>query len=87
MIKKLQRKGKLSESEEGNLLLVNENEKAFPADETVISIWQRCDGDTTKEDLVEEINAGTDQSKNEIQEALDKITDELESLNLLETKE
>ncbi len=84
---KLQRKGKISESGEGELLLVNENEKAFPADDTVISIWQRCDGETTKDDLIKEINAASNQNRNEIQEALDEILSELKELNLMETKE
>ena len=66
---------------------MNENEKAYPADETVISIWQRCDGDVTQEDLVEEINAESNQSKNEIEEALDNILGQLGELDLLKTQE
>ena len=66
---------------------MNESEKAYPADETVISIWQRCDGDVTKEELVEEINTESKQSKSEIQEALDNIIGQLGELDLLKTQE
>ena len=33
------------------MLLVNEKEEAFHADESVIAIWQMCDGIKTKEDI------------------------------------
>lgn len=87
MSEKLQKKGKLAESEEGELVLVNDDDQVFEADRIVIAIWDRCEGDISSNGLSEEISEESGEDQDKIQDAVVKIVDQLENANLLETIE
>lgn len=48
-VKKLVRKGSALRDQEGNLLLVNEDNQAYVVDESVAAIWNMCEGKTVEE--------------------------------------
>lgn len=84
LAKKLKKKGKLAKDQEGKPVIVNDKGEAFSADDAVIAIWNRCGGDVTSEDLAKDISEKSGQSKEQIQEAVDKIVGELENVELME---
>lgn len=83
LAKKLEKKGKLAKDQEGKPVIVNEKGEAFSADDAVIAIWSRCTGEVTSEDLAKDISEKSGQGKEQIQEAVDKIVDELEKVELM----
>ncbi|KXA99393.1 hypothetical protein AKJ35_00455 [candidate division MSBL1 archaeon SCGC-AAA833F18] len=87
MSNKLQKKGKLAKSEEGELVLMNDDDQVFEADRIVIAIWDRCEGDISSSELSEEISEKSGEDQDKIQAAVVKIVDQLENANLLKTTE
>ncbi|GAI41871.1 unnamed protein product [marine sediment metagenome] len=54
-MKKIKRKGRLEKTEAGGHLLVNEKGQTFKASEISVSIWDKCDGTVTFEDLANDM--------------------------------
>ncbi|NIO20425.1 MAG: PqqD family peptide modification chaperone [Candidatus Aenigmarchaeota archaeon] len=83
---KLKKKGSLAKSQQGDLLLVDENKKAYKVDEVVVLIWTMCDGKHDGKEIVKEfcLRIGDKAPKEEIEKAVLDITQKLEKLDLIE---
>jgi hypothetical protein len=83
---KFKRKGSLAKSEQGDLLLVDENKKAYRVDEVVVLIWTMCDGKHETKDIIGEFcsKIGDKAPKEDIEKAVSDITQKLERFGLLE---
>jgi hypothetical protein len=83
---KFKRKGSLARSQQGDLLLVDENKKAYKVDEVVVLIWTMCDGKHDDKEIVNEFcsKIGDKAPKGEIEKAVTDITQKLEKLGLIE---
>lgn len=83
---KFNKKGSLARSAEGDLLLVDENKKAYKVDEVVILIWTMCDGKKETKDIVDDFcsKIGNKAPKEEIENAVSDIIQKLEKFGLIE---
>lgn len=77
------KKGKLVEDQAGTVLLVNEKEQAFRADESVIAIWQMCDGTRTKEDICTVVKEQTDMTTDDAERVVSDIIGKLREVELV----
>lgn len=84
MANKPQKKGRLAQDEEGNTVLVNEDEESFEADEIVIAIWNSFDGSLTVEQMAHEISEESGEDKEDVTEAICNIINNLEKADLIE---
>jgi len=80
------KKGSLARSQQGDLLLVDENKRAYKVDEVVVLIWTMCDGKNGEKEIIEEFcsKIGNKAPKEEIEKAVKDITQKLESFGLIE---
>jgi hypothetical protein len=78
------KKGNIAKSENNELLLVNESDKAYKVDEAVIAVWNMCDGTRTKEEIVEKLSKEAHVEKEKINEAVSDILAKLEEADLLQ---
>ncbi len=78
------KKGSVAKSENNELLLVNESDKAYKVDEAVIAIWNMCDGTKTKEEIVDILSKEAHVEKEKINEAVSDILAKLEEVGLLQ---
>ncbi|MEM2450998.1 MAG: PqqD family protein, partial [Nitrososphaerota archaeon] len=69
--------------EEGKLLLVNEDNEAYIANEIVVYIWNVCDGKTLDE-LTKEIAEAMNRDTGEVKEALSELIGKLKEAKLVE---
>jgi len=83
---KFKKKGSVARSQQGDLLLVDENKRAYKVDEVVLLIWTMCDGEHETKEIVENfcLKIGDKAPKEEIEKAVTDITQKLEKLGLLE---
>jgi hypothetical protein len=79
----INKKGVLAEDENGTMVLVNEKERAFRADEPIISIWQMCDGTRTKEDISTIVTEQTSMTKEDAEKLVSDIIDKLKEVELV----
>ncbi|MBE0516547.1 MAG: PqqD family protein [Methanophagales archaeon] len=77
------KKGRLVEDQAGTVLLVNENEHAFRADESVIAIWQMCDGTRTEEDICTIVTEQTDMTTEDAEKVVSEIIGKLRKVELV----
>jgi len=80
---KLKRKGTLFKNEEGELVLVNEENEAFKVDEVVAYIWSICDGKTVGE-VVDAFAELSNVSAEDVRDPLTNLIDKLKSVSLIE---
>lgn len=82
---KFKRKGNLVRSEQGELLLVDENKKAYRVDEVVVLIWTMCDGKHETKEIIGDFcsKIGDKAPKEEVEKAVAGITQKLEKVGLL----
>ena len=73
----INKKGKLAKDEAGTMLLVNEKEQSFRADDPVMAIWQMCDGTRTKKDICtvvkEQIGVTTEDAEKNVSDVIGKL--------------
>ncbi|MCS7136104.1 MAG: PqqD family protein [Nitrososphaerota archaeon] len=80
---RITRKGTALRDEEGKLLLVNEDNEAYIANEIVVYIWNLCDGKTLDE-LTKEIAEAVNRDTGEVREALSELIGRLKEAKLVE---
>ena len=78
------KKGNLVKSEANELLIVDENRKAYKVDRGVIAIWSMCDGNRTQEQIVDELANETKIEKTKISELVSDILAKLEQVSLVQ---
>jgi len=81
---KLKKKGSLGKTEEGELVLVNDEGQAFSAGEVVIFVWDMCDGEISEEDLLKNLCAELEIDVEALRPVLERLLKNLEKANLLE---
>ncbi|HID19731.1 MAG TPA: PqqD family protein [Methanophagales archaeon] len=77
MAEVINKKGELAKNQDGTVVLVNEKEQAFQADEPIIAIWQMCDGTRTKEDIstivIEQTSMTTEDAEKLVSDIIGKL--------------
>jgi len=81
---KYRRKGSVAKSEQNEVLLVDENKKAYKTDESVAAIWSMCDGNKNKEQIVDMLAQNTKKEKTKIDKVVSELLVKLEQMGLLE---
>jgi hypothetical protein len=77
------KKGSVSKTEEGEIVLVNEQNKTFKVN---MVVWNRCDGQMTIDDLTKEFSQKTNQEEGAVKHAIETIVDQMEKAGLMEPK-
>jgi hypothetical protein len=80
------KKGSVSKTEEGEIVLVNEQNKAFKVNKVAMVVWNRCDGQMTIDDLTKEFSQKTNQEEGAVKQAIETIVDQMEKAGLMESK-
>jgi phosphohistidine swiveling domain-containing protein len=80
------KKGSVSKTEKGEILLVNEQNKAFKVMKVAALVWNRCDGQTTIDDLTKEFSQKTNQEEGAVKHAIETIVNQMEKAGLMESK-
>ena len=80
------KKGSVSRTEKGEILLVNEQKQAFKVMDVAAVVWNRCDGQTTIDDLTKEFSQKTNQEEVAVKHAIETIVDQMEKAGLMESK-
>jgi hypothetical protein len=78
------KKGSVSKTENGEILLVNEQNQAFKVMPVAAVVWNRCDGKTTIDDLTKEFSQKTNQEEGAVKQAIETIVDQMEKADLME---
>jgi hypothetical protein len=80
------KKGSVGKTEEGEIVLVNEQNQAFKVNEVAVVVWNRCDGQMTIDDLTKEFSQKTNQEEGTVKQAIETIVDQMEKVGLMESK-
>jgi hypothetical protein len=80
--KRLSKKGWVTQSPEGDLLLVNDKGTAYKVSESVVAVWNIFE-DKTVEEVINEIASQVDVDINELREVVKQLTSQLEEAELL----
>ncbi|MCS6783955.1 MAG: PqqD family protein [Candidatus Caldarchaeum sp.] len=80
--KRLSKKGWLSQTQEGDLLLVNENGEAYKVNEAVVAIWNMFE-DKTVTDVVEEVALQIHRDPAELKDPIEQLASKLVEAGLI----
>ena len=80
--KRLSKRGWVTQSPEGDLLLVNDKGTAYKVSESVVAVWNIFE-DKTVEEVVNEIASQVDVDINELREVVKQLTSQLQDAELL----
>ncbi|GBC69666.1 hypothetical protein HRbin01_01368 [archaeon HR01] len=80
--KRLSKRGWVTQSPEGDLLLVNDKGTAYKVSESVVAVWNIFE-DKTVEEVVNEIASQVDVDINELREVVKQLTSQLQEAELL----
>ncbi len=80
--KRLSKKGWVTQSPEGDLLLVNDKGTAYKVSESVVAVWNIFENKTVEE-VVSEIASQVDVDVNELREAIQQLATQLQEAELL----
>ena len=80
------KKGSVGKTEEGEIVLLNEKNRAFKVNEVAMVVWNRCDGQMTIDDLVKVFSQKTNQEEGAVKQAIETIVDQMEKAGLMESK-
>jgi len=80
--KKFSKKGYLTQTGEGELLLVNEKGVAYLVNESIVAIWDRFEG-RTMEEVIQEVAEISELSPDELREPIRELVDALVKAELL----
>jgi hypothetical protein len=83
MTEVINKKGELAKDQDGMMVLVNEKEQAFRADEPVIAIWQMCDGTRTKEDICSIVTEQTGMTAEDAEKIVSDVIGKLRECKLV----
>jgi hypothetical protein len=70
--RRLSKKGYVSQTPEGELLLVNENGEAYMVNEAVVAVWDLFN-DKTVSDVVSEIASQISRDPSEIRDSIEQL--------------
>jgi hypothetical protein len=73
---KLVKKGSTIKDNEGKLLLINEENKAYKVDDTVITLWHKCEGKSIDELIIDMSNSTgiqTSELKGPVEDLVSKL--------------
>lgn len=85
MSEKLVHKGKLTQDQEGSLVLVDEANKGYKVDNVVAAVWSKCENKTENE-VTEELSAQVQETeKPGVKQAVKEIVGKLKEVNLVAT--
>jgi predicted transcriptional regulator with HTH domain len=74
--RRLSKKGYVSQTPEGELLLVNENGEAYMVNEAVVAVWDLFN-DKTVSDVVSEIASQISRDPSEIRDSIEQLAGKL----------
>jgi hypothetical protein len=80
------KKGSVGKTEEGEIVLLNEQNRAFKVNEVAMVVWNRCDGQMTIDDLAKVFSQKTNQEEGAVKQAIETIVDQMEKAGLMESK-
>ncbi|BAJ50982.1 hypothetical protein CSUB_C1130 [Candidatus Caldarchaeum subterraneum] len=80
--KRFSKKGWLSQTPEGDLLLVNENGDAYKVNEAVVAVWNMFE-DKTVSDVVGEVAEQVNRDPAELKEAIEQLAAKLVEAGLI----
>lgn len=83
---KLFKKGEPAKGEDGSLLLVNEDETAYKVNETILMIWDMCNGISFGE-LVSTISKGSNEDTSSVKSSLENLVTQMNQDKLLEVRQ
>lgn len=81
---KLKKKGNIGKTEEGEIVLVNDDGQAFSAGEIVIFVWGMCDGEISEEELLKNLCSQLEIDAETLKPLLERLLKNLQTANLLE---
>lgn len=79
----INKKGELAKDQNGTEVLVNEKEQAFRADESVIAIWQMCDGTRTEEGISTIVTEQTGMTIEDAEKVVSEVIGKLKEVELV----
>lgn len=77
------RQGKMAKDEKGNLVLINNEDKAFAINSDLSKIWFMLDGEMSLDVITNHLSKDAEISKSEIKQVLISAIKKLESANLV----
>jgi hypothetical protein len=80
--RRLSKKGYVSQTPEGELLLVNENGEAYMVNEAVVAVWDLFN-DKTVSDVVSEIASQISRDPSEIRDSIEQLARKLLEAGLI----
>jgi predicted transcriptional regulator with HTH domain len=80
--RRLSKKGYVSQTPEGELLLVNENGEAYMVNEAVVAVWDLFN-DKTVSDVVSEIASQINRDPSEIRDSIEQLAGKLLEAGLI----
>jgi hypothetical protein len=80
--RRLSKKGYVSQTPEGELLLVNENCEAYMVNEAVVAVWDLFN-DKTVSDVVSEIASQISRDPSEIRDSIEQLAGKLIEAGLI----
>jgi hypothetical protein len=80
--RRLSKKGYVSQTPEGELLLVNENGEAYIVNEAVVAVWDLFN-DKTVSDVVSEIASQISRDPSEIRDSIEQLAGKLMEAGLI----
>jgi hypothetical protein len=80
--RRLSKKGYVSQTPEGELLLVNENGEAYMVNEAVVAVWDLFN-DKTVSDVVSEIASQISRDPSEIRDSIEQLAGTLLEAGLI----
>jgi predicted transcriptional regulator with HTH domain len=80
--RRLSKKGYVSQTPEGELLLVNENGEAYMVNEAVVAVWDLFN-DKTVSDVVSEIASQISRDPSEIRDSIEQLAGKLLEAGLI----
>ncbi|GEM_PF-3832722 len=81
--KKLKRKGRVLEMEDGSMVLVNENEQGFKVDVLVAAIWYLAEG-KEEEELCKEVASKSGMTLEQVKPIVTSVVSKLKESKLVE---
>ncbi|MCD6371752.1 MAG: PqqD family protein [Candidatus Aenigmarchaeota archaeon] len=78
----LKRKGRIAKNQEGNLVLINEDNQGFRVDEVIAAVWYESDGKTISQ-LVDKFSEEDKENKELIRKDIEAIIEKLKEVKLV----
>jgi len=83
MMEKPTKKGKVSKTNKGDLVLVNDENQVYSADQSIIGFWDMLDGSKTVRDVAQVIAQRIDAEPEQLIPQFNEIVEKLKEAGLL----